>query len=91
MVYICSVGKGILENNLYQGEVKHLVQPVFAQESRKLTRLLPVFDHAKIENRQFVVDKNWFKREHAFEEQNQMYREKNYLLLFRSHRTLFTS
>src|SRR5690625_2397821 len=76
MVYICSVGKGIPENNLHQEEVKQLVQQVFAKESRKVTRLLPVFDHAKIENRQFVVDKNWFEKEHTFEDQNQIYQEK---------------
>lgn len=76
MVYICSVGKGIPENNLHQEEVKQLVQEVFAKESRKITRLLPIFDHAKIENRQFVVDKNWFKKEHTFEDQNRIYQEK---------------
>lgn len=75
MVYIGSVGKGIPKFNLPQEEVKQLVQQVFARDSRKVKRLLPVFDHARIENRQFVVDKSWFEEDHTFEEQNQIYHE----------------
>lgn len=75
MTYIYSVGKAIPNHNLSQEEVKGLVLKVFNQTNEDIERLLPVFDHARIENRQFVVDKAWFQEEHSFEEQNRIYQE----------------
>lgn len=71
MVYIGSIGLGIPSNNLRQNEVKHLVKNIF--NTKKLHRLLPVFDNANIEQRQFVVDEEWIKHEHSFATANQYY------------------
>ncbi|MCF3944913.1 type III polyketide synthase [Oceanobacillus alkalisoli] len=75
MSYICSVGTSIPKHNISQEEVKELVQNVFSYTNREVKRLLPVFDHARIENRQFVVDKTWFEEEHTFAEKNNIYQE----------------
>lgn len=73
MAIIGSVGVGIPEFNLTQDEVKDLVQEVFPFPEEKLRKYLPVFDHAKVKNRQFVVDKAWLKQEHSFKERNDLY------------------
>lgn len=75
MSYICSIGTSIPEYNINQEEVKELVQKLFGYTNREIKRLLPVFDHAQIENRQFVVDKTWFEKEHTFEEKNSIYQK----------------
>lgn len=75
MTYICSVGTSIPKHNINQEEVKELVQNVFGYTNREVKRLLPVFDHARIENRQFVVPKTWFEEEHTFAEKNNIYQE----------------
>lgn len=73
MAIIGSVGIAIPEFNLSQDEVKDLVQEVFPFPEEKLRKYLPVFDHAKVNNRQFVVDKGWLKQEHSFKERNDLY------------------
>lgn len=75
MAYICSIGTSIPEYNMNQEEIKELVQKLFGYTNREIKRLLPVFDHAQIENRQFAVDKTWFEKEHSFEEKNSIYQE----------------
>lgn len=75
MSYICSVGTSIPKHNINQEEVKELVQNVFGYTNREVKRLLPVFDNAQIENRQFAVAKTWFEKEHTFAEKNNIYQE----------------
>lgn len=75
MTYICSIGTSIPEYNISQEEIKDLVPKLFGYTNREVKRLLPVFDHAQVDNRQFVVDKAWFEREHTFEEKNNLYQE----------------
>lgn len=73
MAYICSIGTSIPQYNITQEEIKELVQKLFGYTNREVRRLLPVFDHAQIQNRQFVVDKTWFEKDHSFEEKNSTY------------------
>lgn len=73
MVYIGSIGLGIPPNHITQEEAKVLVKDVFRSNSRKLTKLLPVFDNAKVAARQIVVNESWFERPHTFAETNQLY------------------
>ncbi|MBP1949609.1 type III polyketide synthase [Virgibacillus litoralis] len=69
MSFICSVGLGIPSNELSQPSVKNLVREIFTYSER----LLPVFDHAMIDKRQFVVGEDWFKEKHSFQEKNDLY------------------
>ena len=75
MAIVCSVGKGIPKYELEQNRVKDLVQNIFSYSEREVTRLLPVFDHAAISKRQFVVPEDWFLEEHNFEERNNLYHQ----------------
>ncbi|SHF55529.1 type III polyketide synthase [Ornithinibacillus halophilus] len=72
--YICSVGLGIPNHSIKQSNVKNIVKEIFQSYSeRELERLLTVFDHAEIEERQFVVNEDWFLKQHRFEEKNEEY------------------
>ncbi|MUK87309.1 type III polyketide synthase [Ornithinibacillus sp. L9] len=73
MTYICSVGLGIPKFNLAQNKIKGLVENIFTYSKREVDRLLPVFDHAQIKQRQFVVEEEWFTKTHRFEEKNDLY------------------
>ncbi|WP_188453902.1 type III polyketide synthase [Virgibacillus oceani] len=75
MTYICSAGAGIPPYEITQQEIKLLVSDIFTYTKKELTRLMPVFDHAKVNKRQFVVDKQWFKESHTFEEKNNLYQK----------------
>ncbi len=71
MVYIGSIGLGIPPNNLSQSEVKNLIKDIF--RTKKVHRLLPVFDNAYIDQRQFVVDEEWIRQEQSFATANHRY------------------
>jgi alkylresorcinol/alkylpyrone synthase len=73
MAYICSAGLGIPEYPISQHKVKELIQHLLPYSEKELKRLLPVFDHAQIKNRQLAVDENWLKEDHTFAERNNLY------------------
>jgi len=73
---IASVGMGIPPNEITQPKVKSLVWELFDRADTKLIqRLMPVFDHALIDKRQFAVESDWFKENHTFQEKNNLYHE----------------
>ncbi|MBM7569874.1 type III polyketide synthase [Aquibacillus albus] len=76
MSYIATIGTSIPEYHLKQMEIKKLVKEIFSKSDREIERLLPVFDHANIFERQFVVDSSWFLESHSFKERNKLYKEK---------------
>jgi alkylresorcinol/alkylpyrone synthase len=73
MPYICSTGTATPRYNMSQEEIKRLVKDIFSYTTRQVERLLPVFDNACVHERQFVVEKSWFTKEHSFEEKNNLY------------------
>src|SRR5690625_494672 len=73
MGYIASIGLGSPTFHLEQNEVKNLIKDVFTTSPHKTQKLLPVFDNAKINSRQFVVDEKWIKQDHTFAEKNAKY------------------
>ncbi|WP_010650604.1 type III polyketide synthase [Oceanobacillus massiliensis] len=75
MTNICSIGRGIPEYTIEQAEIKEIVQDIFSYSDKQIKRLLPVFDNAAVERRQFVVDKSWFVEEHSFKERNDIYQK----------------
>lgn len=75
MTYICSTGLGIPQHEISQQKVKKLVENIFPYSKREIARLLPIFDRAQINERQLVVDENWFKQQHTFEEKNNLYHD----------------
>ncbi|MFC4022983.1 type III polyketide synthase [Oceanobacillus longus] len=75
MTNICSIGLGIPEFAIEQQQIKQIVQKIFSYSDKQINRLLPVFDNAAVNNRQFVVDQSWFLKEHTFKEKNDLYQE----------------
>ncbi|WP_028782987.1 type III polyketide synthase [Thalassobacillus devorans] len=78
MAYILSIGKSEPPYDISQTQVKSLVESLFPLSERDKQRLLPVFDHAMIEKRQFVVNQEWFKHPHGLGERNGIYIKEAY-------------
>lgn len=76
MTYIVSVGTSIPEYELHQKDIQSFIKHIFPRAEKEVERLLPVFDHASVETRQFVVPKDWFKEDHTFAERNEIYIQK---------------
>ncbi|ALX47925.1 type III polyketide synthase [Lentibacillus amyloliquefaciens] len=73
---ISSIGLGVPPNEITQTEIQSLVKEIFrSSESRMIERLMPVFSHAQVNKRQFVVDANWFRKTHTFQEKNDLYHQ----------------
>ncbi|GAA0444522.1 type III polyketide synthase BpsA [Lentibacillus halophilus] len=71
---IGSIGLGIPSHDMSQQFIKSFVGDLFHNSASKLIqRLLPVFDNAQINRRQFAVDQEWLKNDHSFEEKNDWY------------------
>ncbi|QTM99611.1 type III polyketide synthase [Sediminibacillus dalangtanensis] len=75
MSVIGSIGTSLPEYTMEQEEIKTLVEHIFPRPERELNRLLPVFENAAVEQRQFVVPKSWFSEQHSFVERNHIYQE----------------
>lgn len=73
MTYIVSIGTSIPEYELEQDDIQSFIKQIFPRSAREVERLLPVFSHASVEKRQFVVPKEWFSQEHTFAERNEVY------------------
>lgn len=73
MSFIASIGLGIPKNVLTQEEVKEFIPTLFPTYASKMKRILPIFDHSEINQRQVVVEKEWFQEQHSFKERNDLY------------------
>ena len=76
MVTISSIGRGIPKHAVKQSDAKTLIRNLFPYPEKQLNRLLPIFDHTLIEERQFIVEENWFETNHSLEERNQLFEQK---------------
>jgi len=73
---ISSVGLVIPPYDIRQMNIKSLVKDIFNNgQGKQVNRLLRVFDHAQIDRRQFAVEPDWFKKDHSFEEKNDLYHQ----------------
>src|SRR5699024_12713884 len=72
MAYIASVGLGMPEFDVCSSDLKSMFQTFF-KNNRKMNKLLPVFDNAKVKTRQLVKDKQWYGESHTFAETNAAY------------------
>ncbi|KGX91933.1 naringenin-chalcone synthase [Pontibacillus halophilus JSM 076056 = DSM 19796] len=77
MAYVASVGVSIPPNEITQAEIKEFVRHIFPRSEREVERLLPVFENASVERRQFVVPKEWFEEDHGFMDRNLVYEKKS--------------
>ncbi|MBU9710689.1 type III polyketide synthase [Evansella tamaricis] len=56
-----------------QKETEHIVRELFRDSFPDIDRLMKIFDNGQIEQRNFVVPKEWFQTNHPFQEKNNLY------------------
>ncbi|MEQ6377676.1 3-oxoacyl-[acyl-carrier-protein] synthase III C-terminal domain-containing protein [Bacillaceae bacterium S4-13-56] len=91
MAYILSIGTSLPDHEYSQEEIKSLVKSLFRNKIDRIDRFLKVFDHAQIENRAFAVQKEWFDKNHSFDERNQLYHEVASQLAMKAIQSCFTN
>lgn len=73
MAYIAAVGIGEPKVNVPQEKAKQLVVEIFRNKERRIRRLLPIFDNAKISSRQLATSLDWYKKKQSFATRNELY------------------
>ncbi|MGR9049974.1 type III polyketide synthase [Halobacillus faecis] len=76
MPYILSSGVQCADYSCNQSDVQKLVYELFPLKDHEKKRLMPIFEHANIETRQFAAPLEWFKEDHGLEERNHLYHTK---------------
>lgn len=70
---ILGVGTALPEHVVTQARAREFAGRMFVHEHRDIDRLLPVFDHAGVDQRHFCVPAEWFEEPHTFGERNDLY------------------
>lgn len=70
---ILGVGTAVPGYVVRQPEAREFAGRMFGHHHRDIERLLPVFDHAGVEQRHFCVPAEWFEQPHSFGERNDLY------------------
>src|SRR4028118_1537574 len=70
---ILSVATATPPHRIPQPVAKDFARAMFFDVYRDIDRLLPIFDHSGVENRNFCVPAQWFYADHYFSEQNHLY------------------
>lgn len=73
MPKLCAVRTSVPPYRIGQPEVRSFAERIFRSRVRDIDRLLPVFEHAGIEQRYFSVPIEWFEKDHSLEEKNEVY------------------
>ena len=70
---ILGVGTAVPEHVVSQAQAREFAGRMFARHHPDIERLLPVFDHAGVEQRHFCVPTDWFDEAHSFGDRNDLY------------------
>ncbi len=70
---ILGVGTAVPEHVVSQAKAREFAGRMFGRHHPDIERLLPVFDHAGVEQRHFCVPPDWFDEPHSFGERNDLY------------------
>jgi len=70
---ILGVGTAVPEHVVSQSRARDFAGRMFGRHHNDIERLLPVFDHAGVEQRHFCVPAEWFDEPHTFGERNDLY------------------
>lgn len=76
MPYILSSGIQRADYAISQSEVQRMVYDLFPLKEHEKKRLLPIFEHAEINERQFAAPLEWFQKNHGLKERNELYHVK---------------
>ncbi len=72
---ILSVATATPPHRIPQPVAKDFARAMFSDVYRDIDRLLPIFDHSGVGNRNFCVPAEWFYEDHSFSEKNDLYVE----------------
>jgi len=75
MPRIVAAASAFPENDLPQTAVRDAVAEIFSDQLSQLPRMLAVFDHARIERRQFMMPLAWYATARSPVERNRVYLE----------------
>ena len=70
---ILGIGTSVPRHVVTQAQAREFAGRVFGRHHRDIGRLLPVFDHAGVDQRHFCVPPEWFDEPHDFRERNDLY------------------
>lgn len=70
---VLGVGTSVPEYVVGQSRARDFARRMFGRHHADIDRLLPVFDHAGVDQRHFCVPAEWFEAPHAFGERNDLY------------------
>jgi alkylresorcinol/alkylpyrone synthase len=70
---ILGVGTAVPEYVVSQSQAREFAGRMFRRHHPDIERLLPVFDHAGVEQRHFCVPADWFDEPHSFGDRNDLY------------------
>lgn len=73
MPYILSSGIQYADHSCTQSDIQKLVYDLFPLKENEKRRLLPIFENAEVEERQFAAPLDWFKDKHGLQERNELY------------------
>ena len=72
-MHITSLATSLPPYTLHQSQAKEFAQQMFGASYPNIDRLLPIYDNAAIEQRNFCVPLEWFGERHSFREKNDLY------------------
>lgn len=81
MPHIASAAHAFPPHTASQAAVKAVIQQVFAGSMAELERLLTVFDHSRIDSRQFMMPLEWYLAPRTQIERTRIYQEQGLALL----------
>jgi alkylresorcinol/alkylpyrone synthase len=70
---ILGVGTAVPQHVVSQAQAREFAGRMFGRHHPDIERLLPVFDHAGVEQRHFCVPADWFDEPHSFGDRNDLY------------------
>ncbi len=70
---VLGVGTSVPEYVVGQSRARDFAGRMFGRHHADIDRLLPVFDHAGVDQRHFCVPAEWFEDPHPFGERNDLY------------------
>ncbi len=75
MPLIASIGTALPPYEIKQEETRNFARKLFKDSFHDLERLLKVFESTEIDKRYFCTPKEWFEKEHSWEEKNNLFIE----------------
>jgi alkylresorcinol/alkylpyrone synthase len=70
---IVAVGTAVPPYVLYQSDAKAFAGELFASIFPEMDRLMTIFENTAIEKRYISCPQQWFRKEHTFQERNELY------------------